>query len=650
MSTTTPRTAPSSPFFKPSTPSVTVVQQTPGGTRRPVRQKEGVQEHKSSILGCTANLVNAIVGSGIVGIPFAVKEAGFGAGIFLIILCAILTAKSLRLLIATAKHVNVPSYETVAEAAFGSIGFNFVAAGMFVMAYGAMASYLMVVKDVWSTALGVDPEDKAQRRAVLFIVSIAIMVPLSSKRDMADLAFTSRLSVIIDTILVGLVVYNAPMSESLEIQGGWEGMASHAVHWDTLFVGLGVLSFAFVCQHSAFIIAGSLENPTIARWSIVTRNALAFCVCLALTCGICGYTGYLEETEGNILSNLDPKSWSANTARAMLGTTMLFVYPLESFVARHVCVVLLFEGRRAHEGEDASVLNRRDRRIGLTVALYMCAVLPAALFDDLGSILAITGAIGGSFLSYIGPGAVYLGVHGERFIALSKTSWLGKMLQSDTNNDGRGRGERQVAGEVTPLLQRTEDTEKGVPSKDTTDESTENAHDSLFASIFRAPVWYLTGMPLWSALARMGQNGVHRHAENMALKSPHPIRIGSVIYKKNLRRMSFDGKPTIERIDSLPLPGSDSLTSSERLFRPTAGAPKSPHAGPGNINKMLGQEILRQQQEAKKALQASTRSADGIEVDPQAQPPSWYDFVVAILFILFGCLALVAGLISLVGA
>ena len=101
---TTPRTAPSSPFFAPSTPTVVVVQQTPGGTRRPVRQKETVQEKKSGILGCTANLVNAIVGSGIVGIPFAIKEVGFVAGILLVILCAILTEKSLRLLIATAKQ------------------------------------------------------------------------------------------------------------------------------------------------------------------------------------------------------------------------------------------------------------------------------------------------------------------------------------------------------------------------------------------------------------------------------------------------------------------------------------------------------------------------------------------------------------------
>ena len=104
MTSTTPRTAPSSPFFAPSTPSVVVVQQTPGGTRRPVRQKGEVHEHKSSILGCTANLVNAIVGSGIVGIPFAIKEAGFVAGILLVILCAILTEKSLRLLLATAKQ------------------------------------------------------------------------------------------------------------------------------------------------------------------------------------------------------------------------------------------------------------------------------------------------------------------------------------------------------------------------------------------------------------------------------------------------------------------------------------------------------------------------------------------------------------------
>ena len=140
------------------------------------------EEHKSTVLGCSANLINAIVGSGIVGLPFAVQQAGFVAGIVLVISCAILTEKSLRLLIETAKHVHVPSYETVAEASFGRFGFLFVAINMFIMAYGAMLSYLMIVKDSFSMILGVDPTNDPMRRAILFIISITIMVPLSSQR------------------------------------------------------------------------------------------------------------------------------------------------------------------------------------------------------------------------------------------------------------------------------------------------------------------------------------------------------------------------------------------------------------------------------------------------------------------------------------
>lgn len=127
----------------------------------------------------------------------------------------------------------------------------------------------------------------------------------------------------------------------------------------------------------------------------------------------------MEETEGNILNNLG-KSVGSNIARGLFGTTMLFVFPLEAFVARHVCVVLLFSGRRAHEGEDAAILSRRDRRVSLTLALYVLALIPAICVEDLGDVLSMTGAVGGSCLSYIGPGLTYLGVHGEEFVDVAR--------------------------------------------------------------------------------------------------------------------------------------------------------------------------------------------------------------------------------------
>lgn len=41
--------------------------------------------HKSSLFEATINFTNSIVGAGIIGLPFALKQAGFGAGITLLV-------------------------------------------------------------------------------------------------------------------------------------------------------------------------------------------------------------------------------------------------------------------------------------------------------------------------------------------------------------------------------------------------------------------------------------------------------------------------------------------------------------------------------------------------------------------------------------
>ncbi|GKZ00972.1 hypothetical protein MPSEU_001048700 [Mayamaea pseudoterrestris] len=635
-----------SPFFAPKTPMGE--QQTPGGTKHAVKKE--VEEHKSGYFGTVANLMNAIVGSGIVGIPFAIREAGFVAGIFLIIIAAFITEKSLRLLIATAKHVHVPSYETLAEAAFGKLGFKFLCCNMFVMAFGAQISYLMVVKDTFSGIFLGEAATIASKRAVLLLVSLSIMVPLSSQRDMADLAKTSRVSVLIDVILVGLVVYSAPIVQSLQTlreENDGAPIASilmkDTIRPESIFVGLGVLSFAYVCQQSAFIIAGSLERPTLKRWSVVTATALTLCCFLELAMGASGYLAYGTLTEGNIINNLDPSLWSANIARCLLGTTMLLVYPLESFVSRHVCVVLFFSGRRAHEGDDSSILNRRDRRIGLTVMLYVMAVIPAAIFQNMGNILSITGSVGGSCLSYIGPGLVYLGIHGGRFIELVEGSWLGNMLPEALKTGALKESHDGLnAVETTPLV-------AGGVAADEADEQPDPDESQLQESFVRRLlmfiVWYLGGFPIWISIAQIGKRNLTNHIHDLALKSPHPIRIGDVVYTgtelSDLKRASRGAGDVsilkaVTRSESLPLITSESGTDLSQLGRQSVVLA---NASGGDINKRIGQELLQ-----KKSNQAIASE----EADPQQAPPTWYDFFVAIFFILFGVLAFTAGIISLV--
>ena len=386
-------------------------------------------EHKSGVLGCAANMMTCIVGSGIVGLPYAMQQAGFIAGVCLILLTAALTEKSLRLLVETAKHLHKQSYETAAEVAFGIVGFRFILINMFVMAYGACVTYLMITKSSACILWGVD--DPTQQQFVLLFVSLMVQLPLACMRDMADLEKMSGLAVAIDCTIVAMVAYYSPWigMKGIEQNTFLELVETDTVHASTLFVGLGVLSFAFECQEAAFLVAGSLERPSVGRWAKVTKMTLGACVILAMVCALSGYLGYGAATKGrcaadlagmanqnesnsplylmpqplardcliflgNILDNFDPDTTTSLVAHGLLGITMFATYPLASFVARHVCVVLLFEGRAHEGGDDSSILNRADRRILLTVALYIAAIIPATVFTDMGKVLALAGVIG----------------------------------------------------------------------------------------------------------------------------------------------------------------------------------------------------------------------------------------------------------------
>ena len=457
---------------------------------------------------------------------------------------------------------------------------------------------------------------------------------------MADLAKTSRLNVTFDTIMVCLVLVCAPIAENWATFD-WK---KSVIHYDTIFVGLGVLSFAFVCQHSAFIIAGSLDRPTKSRWSTVTKIALGISCALALSCGIGGFIGYGDSTNGNILNNLD-ESLLAKVARALLGTTMLFVYPMESFVARHVCVVLFFQGRSAHEGDDTSVLNRRDRRITLTMALYLISVIPAAMFENLGSVLAITGAIGGSCLSYIGPGAVYLGIHGGRFLELSRAFFGRPVLPAAPSSE-----------DITPLY--AEAPQVSIPPEPT---------DSWLVQFFKTILWYVCLMPIWCWIATIGRTSLTKHVHELAIKSPHPIRIGNVRFASakirggetrvvmlQNRTSSFENQTdmpletTLLRSDSLPNAYGTARTAEGRIVAlpPTPTRHKgileqsNPQKDYESINQTIGANLLAKRQQDEEEL--------ALEDDPQEVPPGIYDFLVAIFFILFGVVAMVAGFVSIV--
>ena len=346
----------------------------------------------------------------------------------------------------------------------------------------------------------------------------------------------------------------------------------------------------------------------------------------------------------------------------------------------------------------------------MTVALYILAVLPAALFQNMGNVLAITGAIAGSCLSYIGPGLVYIGIHGGRFMELLEQSWLSSMVPNPSSASSSKYRSKQQAGddvkkaptlavETTPLVGTQQEAadlaQKHIEKVDTDNDKDEK--EWMIVCCVKFIVWHVTLCPLWVALARGGRTGLTRHIHDMALKSPHPIRIGDVEYSRamvnQLGRVQADpevaavvwpssqslhgslspttsstaqrqpplrsgsdidayrqqqqqrGQETQEAVSPLPfLAARGGLSDSNKVIN-TNQLARSPGAmQPGNLNQQIGQGILQRQKLERKQQQKKERA---LEADPQEAPPSWYDFAVAIFFILFGLLAMVAGVLSL---
>lgn len=98
------------------------------------------------------NYVNSIIGSGVIGIPYALHRAGFVLGIFLLIIIAILTDYSLCILVKSGNIAGVSTYQDVVEAAFGRPGFYLLTIIQFIYPFIAMISYNVIIGDTATKA------------------------------------------------------------------------------------------------------------------------------------------------------------------------------------------------------------------------------------------------------------------------------------------------------------------------------------------------------------------------------------------------------------------------------------------------------------------------------------------------------------------
>ncbi|KAG9243990.1 amino acid transporter-like protein [Calycina marina] len=366
---------------------------------------------KSNMQSAFMNMANSIIGAGIIGQPYALRQAGLLTGLILLVLLTITVDWTIRLIVINSKLSGRNSFQGTVEHCFGKSGLIAISVAQWAFAFGGMVAFGIIVGDsIPHVLLAVWPGMRdvpvlgmlANRRAVIGVFIMGVSYPLSLYRDIAKLSKASTLALISMTVILLTVV-----TQGFLVPAESRGTFSTPL-WTInggVFQAIGVISFAFVCHHNSLLIYGSLKTPTIDRFAKVTHYSTSISMAACLLMALAGFLTFGSLTQGNVLNNFPQDNIMVNIARLCFGLNMLTTLPLEAFVCREVMMNYWFPG------EPFSM----NIHLIFTSSLVVTAMLLSLITCDLGAVFELIGATSACALAYILPPLCY--------IKLSTRSW-----------------------------------------------------------------------------------------------------------------------------------------------------------------------------------------------------------------------------------
>lgn len=115
------------------------------------------------------NLINGVLGVGVLGFPYAFKMCGMTLATCLVFFIVTVTLFSVRLLLLSSQLTGKKSYEEIADALYGKPGRLCINFCIIAINLGAIVSYLNVLADVLSSVSGtiIPPGLEPSRNEVL---------------------------------------------------------------------------------------------------------------------------------------------------------------------------------------------------------------------------------------------------------------------------------------------------------------------------------------------------------------------------------------------------------------------------------------------------------------------------------------------------
>uniref|UniRef100_A0A8C8D9L9 Amino acid transporter transmembrane domain-containing protein n=1 Tax=Oncorhynchus tshawytscha TaxID=74940 RepID=A0A8C8D9L9_ONCTS len=350
-------------------------------------------EGKTSFGMSVFNLGNAIMGSGILGLSYAMANTGVVLFLVLLTVVAVLSSYSIHLLLKSSGIVGIRAYEQLGQRAFGTPGKMAAGIAITLQNIGAMSSYLYIVKYefplVIQAFLGVDKpsgEWYLNGNYLVIMVSISVILPLALMKQLGYLGYTSGFS------LTCMVFFLISVCTVILYSCRPPPVTAYTIP---------ILAFAFVCHPEVLPIYTELKNPTKQRMQHVSNISIVVMYTMYFLAALFGYLTFYGEVESELLhtySRLDPYDTLILCVRLAVLTAVTLTVPIVLFPVRRAIQQLFFPNKTFYW----------PRHIAIAVTLLTVINMLVIFAPNILGIFGIIGATSAPCLIFIFPAVFYI--------------------------------------------------------------------------------------------------------------------------------------------------------------------------------------------------------------------------------------------------
>lgn len=360
------------------------------------------------------NLSNAIMGSGILGLAFALANTGILLFLVLLTSVTLLSIYSINLLLVCSKETGCMVYEKLGEQVFGTTGKLVIFGATSLQNTGAMLSYLFIVKNELPSAIkflmGKEETFSAwyvDGRVLVVVVTFGIILPLCLLKNLGYLGYTSGFSLSCMVFFLIVVIYKkfqmpcvVPELNSTSANSTNADMCTpkYVTFNSKTVYALPTIAFAFVCHPSILPIYSELKDRSQKKMQMVSNISFFAMFVMYFLTAIFGYLTFYENVQSDLLHKYQSKD-----------DILILTVRLAVIVAVILTVPVLFFTVRSSLFELAKKTKfNLCRHVLVTCLLLVIINLLVIFIPSMKDIFGVVGVTSANMLIFILPSSLYL--------------------------------------------------------------------------------------------------------------------------------------------------------------------------------------------------------------------------------------------------